>query len=525
MQLMSSLLAKKSLDMILSESEEHGERTLRRVLGPINLVTLGIGAIIGAGIFVLTGEAAAKYSGPAIILSFVLAGFACAFAGLCYAEFASLIPIAGSAYTYGYATLGEIFAWIIGWDLILEYAFGAATVASGWSGYVLSFLQDFGIRIPPQYASARGELLVLYNNHWEHFSRVKDTLASKGINPDSLPHMAAYFNVLAFLAIAAVTLVLVIGIKESANLNTAIVLVKVSIVLVFIAVAGLYALKNPSLFTSHWHPFIPPNAGQFGKYGWSGIARGAAVIFFAYIGFDAVSTAAQEAKNPKKDMPIGILGSLVICTILYILVSGLLTGVVPYTSLNVSDPVAVGIDAVPGVRWGSFLVKVGAIFGLGTVMLVMLLGQSRVFYSMSRDGLLPGWASAIHPRFRTPWISTILVGLFVAIFAALIPIDVLGELVSIGTLLAFVIVCSGVWLLRRRRPDLPRPFKTPWVPVVPLLGIIVSSGLMLSLPFDTWLRLLIWLVIGLAIYFSYGRHHSRVQALQAADSPAVKVGP
>jgi basic amino acid/polyamine antiporter, APA family len=513
---MANLLATKPLDMILEEAEEHGVHSLRRALGPINLVSLGIGAIIGAGIFVLTGAAAAKYSGPAIVLSFVLAGAACAFAGLCYAEFASLIPIAGSAYTYGYATLGEIFAWIIGWDLILEYAFGAATVASGWSGYFLSFLQDFGIRIPPQFASAHGEPLVLYSGHWEHLARIKDTLAASGIDPASLPHMTAYFDLMAFFAIMAVTTVLVIGIKESANLNSAIVMVKVSIVLVFIGVVGFYALHNPSVFTKNWHPFIPPNTGEFGKYGWSGIARGAAVIFFAYIGFDAVSTAAQEARNPKKDMPIGILGSLVICTVLYILVSGLLTGVTPYTSLNVSDPVAVGIDAVPGVRWGSFLVKVGAIFGLGTVMLVMLLGQSRVFYSMSKDGLLPEWASRIHARFRTPYISSILVGLFVAVFAALIPIGILGELVSIGTLLAFVIVCAGVWLLRRRRPDMPRPFRTPWVPVVPILGIVISAGLMASLPRDTWLRLIIWLIVGMAVYFGYGRRHSRVQKAAAA---------
>jgi len=508
---MANLLATKPLDLLLNEAKEEGKHSLRRVLGPINLVSLGIGAIIGAGIFVLTGAAAAKYAGPAIVLSFVLAGLACVFAGLCYAEFASLIPVAGSAYTYGYATLGELFAWIIGWDLILEYAFGAATVASGWSGYVLSFLQDFGIHIPPQLASARGELLVQYQGHWEHLARIKDTLAAQGINPDTLPHMTAQFNLLAFLAIAFVTFVLVIGIKESANLNTAIVIVKVSIVLMFIGIAGLHVLHNPALLAQNWHPFIPPNAGHFGSYGWSGIARGAAVIFFAYIGFDAVSTAAQEAKNPQKDMPIGILGSLVICTILYILVAGLLTGLVPYTSLNVSDPVAVGIDAT-GVRWGSFLVKLGAIFGLGTVMLVMLLGQSRVFFSMSRDGLLPRWASAIHPRFRTPWISSILVGLFVGVFAALFPIDILGELVSIGTLLAFVIVSAGVWVLRVRRPNLARPFKTPWVPVVPILAILVSGTLMASLPRDTWLRLVVWLVVGLVVYFTYGKRHSRVQA-------------
>ena len=520
---MSNLLATKTLDTILLEAEEQGETCLRRVLGPVNLVSLGIGAIIGAGIFVLTGAAAAQYAGPAIVLSFVLAGAGCAFAGLCYAEFASLIPICGSAYTYGYATLGEIFAWIIGWDLILEYAFGAATVASGWSGYVLSFLQDFGIRIPPQFTSARGEPLVLYNGHWEHLARIKNSLAATGINPDSLPHMTAYFDLLAFLAIAAVTLVLVIGIKESANLNSAIVMVKISIVLVFIGVAGVYFLQHPSHFSANWHPFIPPNEGSFGRYGWSGICRGAAVIFFAYIGFDAVSTAAQEARNPKKDMPVGILGSLVICTILYILVSGLLTGVVPYTALNVSDPVAVGIDAVPGVRWGSFLVKLGAIFGLGTVMLVMLLGQSRVFFSMSRDGLLPQWASRVHPRFRTPYISSIVVGLFVAVFAALIPISVLGELVSIGTLLAFVIVCAGVWIMRKRRPEMPRPFTTPWVPLVPIMGILISVGLMASLPLDTWLRLIIWLVIGMFLYFGYGRHHSRVQASILPGAPAATV--
>jgi APA family basic amino acid/polyamine antiporter len=518
---MANLLATKPLDAILTEAEEHGTQTLRRALGPIHLISLGIGAIIGAGIFVLTGTAAAKYAGPAIVLSFVLAGAACAFAGLCYAEFASLIPIAGSAYTYGYATLGEIFAWIIGWDLILEYAFGAATVASGWSGYVLSFLQDFGIRIPPQFASARGELLVYYNSHWERLARIKDALSAQGIKPESLPHTTAYFNLLAFLAILGVTTVLVIGIKESANLNAGIVIVKVSIVLVFIAVAGAYAFAHPAAFSANWHPFIPPNDGTYGHYGWSGIARGAAVIFFAYIGFDAVSTAAQEAKNPRKDMPFGILGSLCICTLLYILVSGLLTGVVPYTSLNVSDPVAVGIDAT-GVRWGSFLVKIGAIFGLATVMLVMLLGQSRVFFCMSRDGLLPEWASRIHPRFRTPYISTILVGLCVAVFASLVPIDILGELVSIGTLLAFVIVCAGVWVLRVKRPDMARPFRTPWVPVVPIFGILVCAYLMASLPRDTWLRLLIWLVIGMLVYFGYGRHHSRVQKMASAPTPVVQ---
>jgi len=506
------LTKRKPLNMLMAEAADTGEHSLKRALGPINLVTLGIGAIIGAGIFVLTGSAAAKYAGPAIVLSFILSGIACVFAGLCYAEFASLIPIAGSAYTYGYATLGEIFAWIIGWDLILEYAFGAATVASGWSGYVLSFLEDFGIRIPPRLTLAPSEKLIFYQGHWEHLERMKDMLAAQHINPNSLPQQTGLLNLVAFVAIIAVTILLVVGIKESANFNSFIVIVKVAIVLMFIGIAGMFAFQHPSLVAANWHPFIPPNTGQFGRYGWSGIARGASVIFFAYIGFDAVSTAAQEARNPQKDMPFGILGSLVICTILYILVAGLLTGLVPYADLNVSDPVALGIDAT-GVVWARILVKLGAIFGLATVMLVMLLGQSRVFFSMAHDRLLPEWAGAVHPRFRTPWISTLIVGGFVSVFAAVVPIDILGELVSIGTLLAFVIVCAGVWKLRTTRPDLPRPFKTPWVPVVPILGMIVSLGLMASLPLDTWIRLIVWLIIGMVIYFTYGRHHSRVQNL------------
>jgi APA family basic amino acid/polyamine antiporter len=511
---MANLLATKPLDMILSESAEGGEHSLKRALGATNLITLGIGAIIGAGIFVLTGAAAAQYAGPAIVLSFILAGIACAFAGLCYSEFASLIPIAGSAYTYGYATLGEIFAWIIGWDLILEYAFGAATVASGWSGYVNSFLQDYGIHLPPSLTATPGTDMVMYNNRWERLATILPTLQAHGVDPATLTHAHGSFNLVAFFAIVAVTAILVIGIKESANFNSAIVIVKVAIVLTFIAIAGSFILKNPEIAARNWHPFIPPNTGEFGHYGWSGIARGAAVIFFAYIGFDAVSTAAQEAKRPQRDMPIGILGSLVICTILYILVAGLLTGVVSYTTLNVPDPVAVGIDHT-GVRWGSILVKLGAIAGLGSVMLVMLLGQSRVFFSMSRDGLLPQWAGTVHPRFRTPWISSIIVGIFVAIFASLIPIGILGELVSIGTLLAFVIVCAGVWILRVKRPELQRPFKTPWVPFVPIMGMVVSLYLMANLPLDTWLRLIIWLIIGMVIYFGFGRRHSRVQIVAA----------
>jgi len=516
---MANLLKCKPLDMLMAEASETGEHSLKRALGPVNLITLGIGAIIGAGIFVLTGSAAAQYAGPAIVLSFILAGLGCVFAGLCYSEFASLIPIAGSAYTYGYATLGEIFAWIIGWDLILEYAFGAATVASGWAGYFVSFLQDFGISIPPQFTATpythvghhwEPNMLVQFQGRWELLTTMEPLFKQQGIDASKLPHVQGMFNIVAFLIICLITFILVVGIKESANFNSAVVIIKVTIVLIFIAIAGMFVMQHSTVAAANWHPFIPPNEGTFGKYGWSGIARAAGVIFFAYIGFDAVSTAAQEAKNPQRDMPIGILGSLIICTILYILVSGLLTGMVPYKALNVADPVAVGIDAT-GVRWGSFLVKLGAIAGLGSVMLVMLLGQSRVFYSMSRDGLLPEWAGAVHPKFRTPWISSITVGLFVAVFASVIPIGILGELVSIGTLLAFVIVCAGVWLLRIRRPELHRPFSTPWVPLVPIMGIVISFALMASLPFDTWIRLFVWLAIGMAIYFGYGRYHSRVQ--------------
>lgn len=506
----SKLFATKPLNVIMAEAEDTGEHSLRRALGPINLITLGIGAIIGAGIFVLTGQAAATAAGPAIVVSFILSGIICAFAGLCYAEFASLIPIAGSAYTYGYATLGELFAWIIGWDLILEYAFGAATVASGWSGYVVSFLDDFGLHISPRWIATPGTDLVFYRGHWAQLDSIGQSLAAAGVDATTLPHAVATFNLIAFIGIFVATFILVVGIRESANLNSAIVILKVAIVLVFIGIAGNFVLHHPSLAAANWHPFIPPNTGKFGVFGLSGVARGAAVIFFAYIGFDAVSTAAQEAKNPQKDMPIGIIGSLVICTVLYILVSGLLTAMVPYADLNVSAPVAVAIDAT-GVRWGSLLVKAGAIAGLGSVMLVMLLGQSRVFYSMSRDGLLPKWAGAIHRRFRTPWISSIVVGVCVAGFASLIPIGDLAVLVNIGTLLAFVIVCAGVWILRRKRPDLPRPFKTPLVPLVPILGILTSVAAMASLPAKTWWRLLIWLGIGLLVYAFYGRVHSKVR--------------
>lgn len=501
---MNHLFAVKPLSRLLKEAENEGELGLKRTLGPLNLITLGIGAIIGAGIFVLTGQAAAKHAGPAVMLSFVVAGITCAFAGLCYAEFASLIPIAGSAYTYGYATLGEFVAWIIGWDLVLEYAFGSATVASGWSGYFVGLLQDFHIHIPPQLTTTPGNVLYLFHDRWMPITGLPASVSAA-----SLPHVTGVFNLVAFLAIAVVTTILIIGIQESANLNTAIVLVKLGVVGVFLVLGIGYILHHPAQAHANWTPFIPRSEGP-GVYGIGGITAGAASIFFAYIGFDAVSTAAQEAKNPKRDMPIGILGSLVICTLLYILVSGVLTGLVNYRALNVGDPVAVGID-VTGVRWGSILVKVGAVFGLATVMLVMLLGQSRVFFSMSRDGLLWKWAGVIHPKFRTPWISNIVVGIVVAFMPALLPIDKLSELVNMGTLLAFAIVCAGVWILRRRNPDLHRPFKTPLVPLVPILGIVSALYLVWTLPMLTKVVVLGWLVFGLVIYFTYSVKHSKVQ--------------
>ena len=488
---MAKLLATKPLDTLLKEAQETGEHSLRRALGPINLLTLGIGAIIGAGIFVITGQAAAQFAGPAILLSFVLAGIACAFAGLCYAEFASMIPIAGSAYTYSYATLGELVAWIIGWDLVLEYAFGAATVAVGWSGHLRAFLQDLGLGLPP----------MPHSNFTIFGTNIHVT-----------------YDYIGFLVILAITTILVIGIKESANFTTAIVILKVAVVCMFIALAGAFLFSHKT-FPNYWHPFIPPNAGKFGSFGWSGIFRGAGVVFFAYIGFDAVSTAAQEARNPKKDMPFGILGSLIVCTILYILVSGLLTHLVPYSQLDVPDPVVVGVR-VTGQQWATFLVELGALGGLATVMLVMLLGQSRVFYSMSRDGLLWPWASKIHSRFRTPYISSIVVGFFVAILAMLFPLSILDQMTSVGTLLAFVLVSAGVWVMRRTHPELNRPFRTPMVPLVPILAIVFSGTLIVTLSPATQLRLVVWLLIGFVIYFSYGRKHSKVQKALTTEAPA-----
>jgi APA family basic amino acid/polyamine antiporter len=511
---MSMLLKTKSLDSIMGEAAETGEHTLKRSLGAGSLISLGIGAIIGTGIFVLTGPAAAKYAGPGVVYCFILAAVGCVFAGLCYAEFAAMIPVAGSAYTYGYATLGEIFAWIIGWDLVLEYAFGAATVCSGWSGYVLSLGQDFGLRLPPELAGTPGSVFVLYNGHWEFLGRVAKKLAQLGIDPNTLPQRHGVFNLIAFLGIMLVTAILVVGIKESANFNSFIVAVKLVVLVIFLIIGAATLYHHPELPRVNWHPFLPANTGAFGSFGWSGVLRGAGVIFFAYIGFDAVSTAAQEAKNPKRDMPIGILGSLVVCTILYILVALVLTALVNYKFLNVPDSLAVGIDAT-GVKWGSLLVKLGALGGLTSTMVVMLLGQSRVFFSMSKDGLLPKFFSNVHPKLRTPWISSITVGLVVAVFASTIPLDALGEMTSIGTLLAFIIVCAGVMVLRSRRPDLPRPFRAPFMPVTAILGILISLAMMAGLPLMTWIRLVVWLAVGMVIYFTYSVRHSKVRELAA----------
>ena len=474
-----NLLRRKSVTQL--QADALTDQRLKRALGATNLTALGIGAIIGTGIFVLTGTVAAQNAGPAVVLSFVLAGVASIFAALCYSEFASLVPMAGSAYTYGYATLGELFAWIIGWDLILEYALGAVTVSIGWSGYVVSFLRDIGINIPPALSAARGTLITLADG----------------------TQVTAIFNLPAVIIIAIVTLLLVIGIRESANVNNVIVFVKVAVVLLFIF--GAVHAINPA----NWHPFIPPSTGVRGHFGWSGVTQGAGIVFFAYIGFDAVSTAAQEAKNPQRDMPIGIIGSLLICTVLYIAVSAVATGIVPYLQLDVPDPIAVAADHA-GLGWMSAAIKLGAIAGLSSVILVMLLGQSRIFWTMADDGLLPQFVSRVHPKFRTPWITTILTGIVVAFFAALFTVREAGSLVSIGTLLAFVIVSIGVLVLRIREPHLPRTFKTPAVWVVAPLGALSALYLMIALPWRTWERLIIWFVIGMVIYFFYGVRRSKL---------------
>ncbi|HXD49894.1 MAG TPA: amino acid permease [Gemmatimonadaceae bacterium] len=509
------LWSTKSIAHLQAEAAAEGEAvTLRRALGALNLTMLGIGAIIGAGIFVLTGTAAAQTAGPAIVLSFIVAGLGCLFAGLCYAEFASMIPIAGSAYTYGYATLGEFVAWIIGWDLILEYLFGAATVAVGWSGYFVAFLQDnLGLHVSPAWTQAPLGVVgthTLVRNLMCIDPNGAAIAASNGACAAGSVLQPGIINLPAMVLVALMTTLLVIGIKESASFNNVIVFIKVAIVILVIGFGFVY------VHPSNWHPFIPPNTGEFGHFGWSGIVRGAAVVFFAYIGFDAVSTAAQEAKNPQKDMPIGILASLGICTVLYILMALVMTGLTSYTNLNVPHPVFVAINAAgPALGWLGVFVNVGAILGLASVVLVMLMGQPRIFFSMSRDGLLPAVFGKVHPKFQTPYVTTIVTGIVAMFVAGFFPIDLLGQLVSIGTLLAFVIVCVGVMVLRYQRPNIPRPFRTPLVPLVPILGIVICAYMMYSLPGDTWLRLVVWMAIGLIIYFLYSRSHSRVGNLPA----------
>jgi len=503
----SRLFSTKSIDDLMSQASD-SKTGFKRTLTATNLTTLGIGAIIGAGIFVLTGQAAAQYAGPAIVISFIISGLACGFAGLCYAEFASMIPIAGSAYTYAYATLGEFLAWIIGWDLILEYLFAASTVSVGWGGYVVSFLHDFGIHIPTAFTAATGSILVnIPNIGWQQVTtNLVSNLHLQGIDINTLPHVTAILNLPAMFVIVVLSLLLVIGIRESANFNNVMVITKVSVIILFIAI-GIAFIKN-----GNWHPFIPKNTGVWGHYGWSGILRGAGVIFFAYIGFDAVSTAAQEAKNPQKHMPIGILGSLGISTVLYILVALVLTGIVSYTVLNVADPVAVGVNAMGnGMFWLRPIVKIAAIAGLSSVILVMLLGQPRIFFSMSKDGLLPSVFSKVHPKFRTPYVSTLVTGSVAMVLAGILPISTLGELVSIGTLLAFVIVCLSILVLRRTSPGLKRPFRTPFVPFIPILGALICFIQMAALPLNTWLRLIIWMGIGFIIYFTYGIRRSKLR--------------
>ena len=478
----TGLLATKHISDITAVAEAN---ELHRTLDARALVLLGIGAIIGTGIFVLTGTAAANHAGPALIISFLIAGFGCALAGLCYAEFAAMIPACGSAYSYSYATLGEFVAWFIGWNLILEYLFAGATVAVGWSGYVVSLMNQMGIELP---------------------SALTNAPFAKGTGHFQVVRTGALINLPAVLAIAAITALCYVGIRQSARFNSVIVVIKVAVIVLFIGFGAWY------IDGANWHPFIPPNTGHFGDFGWSGIFRAAGIIFFAYIGFDAVSTAAQEASNPQRDMPKGILLSLVICTVLYVAVSAVLTGMVPYAELNSPAPVALALDRYPTLGWLGGLIKLGAIAGMTSVMLVMLLGQPRIFYAMSQDGLLPPIFRRVHPKYKTPYVGTLLTGAVAATVAGLLPVTILGELVSIGTLLAFAVVCIGVLVLRQKSPDLIRPFRVPAPWFTCIGGAVICVAMMLSLGIDTWLRLLIWTLIGVAIYAFYGYSHSVLRA-------------
>lgn len=477
---LSKFMVKKSIAAIQAESQK-GE--LKRTLSALNLISLGIGCIIGAGIFVMTGQAAAEYAGPAIMISFVIAGLCCAFAGLCYAELSSMLPVSGSAYSYAYASVGELLAWVMGLLLLLEYGIAASTVAVGWSGYVVSFLKNFDIIIPA----------VLTTPTLQIINDGKDIIFTGGIN---LP---------ALFGVGAMASLLVIGIKESANINNIIVLIKLAVVLLFIIFGAFY------VDTANWHPFIPEETSE-GNYGWSGILRGAGIVFFAYVGFEAVSTAAQEAKNPQRDIPIGILGSLAVCTILYMAVAAVLTGIVPYSTLNVPDPIAKAVDAI-NLPWLSFVIKIGAIAGLTSVMMVLMYGQTRVFYTMSKDGLMPAVFSKVHPKFHTPYINTIVVGLVIGLVAATTPISILGDLVSLGTLTAFAIICFTVLYLRKAEPELARPFKVPFSPFFPILGILFCGYLIYGLLSNpvTVIFYLVYLTIGLAIYFAYSKNHSKLR--------------
>lgn len=449
---------------------------LPRVLGPVSIVFMGIGAIIGAGIFVLTGTAAALFAGPAVVVSFMLAGVTCVFVALCYAELAAMMPVSGSTYTYTYVSLGQLAAWLVGWNLILEYSIGAAAVAVGWSGYLTGTLASIGITIPPQLSTSTGQAVTLADG----------------------TTVTAIANVPAAAIVAFLTILLVRGTRESALVNNLMVTLKLIVILAFIG------LGIGHISAANWHPFVPPNAGTFGMFGWSGVLHGASVVFITYVGFDAVSNCAQEAKRPQRDMPVGILGALVIATVLYVVVAGVLVGVVPYSQLNVAAPVGLAVDRM-GIGWFAALVQLGALIGITTAILVLLYGQGRIFATMAQDGLMPSLFSRVHPRLKTPWMSQILIGVIVAGTAAVVPIVTLSELVGGGTLFAFVMVCASVVRLRRLEPDAVRPFRVPAVPLVPMFGIMACLGLIIGLASATWARLLVWMAIGLAIYFAYGR--------------------